>query len=360
MDKNKITILCSGVALGVYIPGISLNYQLTKMGYKTEVVVLENLIKDDIKGKLGDTKKAFHDNFRLAQMGQKMARGIDPSLDQNKLEYLFSQWRYNGENHFVVLSGFWISILEKYKKLIKSDSCKIDIVHMDSVASPSWKSFAGTIKATRTLYLFEYEKIKLHYHLKVTSQRPIAFEQRENRFLIHGGGWGMGTYKSKIKQCEQRGQLLDVMAYYENELPTEKTSNRFFMVDPHWNPWIKNNSNEHTFPPMAHVIDAKNPHYTNRPEYHELFYIGAQNKAIISKPGGSTLIDSFASATPIVFIDPFGPHESYNAALWEDLGFGLSYEKWEKADFSDKILFNCYNNILKAYDTVPDFMENYS
>jgi hypothetical protein len=360
MNKKKIIILCSGVALGVYIPGIALNYKLRKIGYETEVIVLENLIQDDIKGKINDTKKAFHVNFKLAQIGQKLARNIDPSLDQNKLNLLYCQWKMGGENHFVVISGFWLLILEQYKNFINSKTFKLDIIHMDSVPSPSWKSFRGELKGTRTFYLFDYEKRKLHYSLRVTSERHVPYKQRENRFLIHGGGWGMGTYQSKIKEFEQRGQSLDIMAYYPEDVKTENESNRYFMVDPQWSPWIKNSHNEHTFPPVAQLIQNKSHHYKNRTEYHELFYIGAHNKAIISKPGGSTLVDSFSSATPIIFLDSFGPHENYNAALWEDLGFGITYSKWENSNFSDEILLGCHNNLLKAYDKIPDFLENYA
>jgi hypothetical protein len=40
------------------------------------------------------------------------------------------------------------------------------------------------------------------------------------------------------------------------------------------------------------------------------------------------MTDSFASATPLIMLEPFGEHEKDNADLWEELGFGIRYERW--------------------------------
>jgi hypothetical protein len=358
-NKKSVTILCSGVALGVYIPGVSLQYQLRKIGYDAEVVVLENFLHDDIAKKIPDTKKAFHTNFKLAQLGQKMARDVTPSLDREKMERLFLQWGQKEHNHFVVFSGFWLPLLEKYGEGRPPESRTIDIVHMDSVLSPSWKSFRGRELGARILYLFEYETKKIAFRLNVTDQRPTPFEQRENRFLIHGGGWGMGTYQTVLDTLERRGKMLDIMAYYDSEVYPDKSENRYFMVDPTWHPWLKNRENDHTFPPVARIEKHGANKFTCRPEYHELFYVGARNKAIISKPGGSTLVDSLASATPFVFLESFGPHEDFNAALWTELGLGVTFATWEKSGFSDDILHTCHSNLLKIRESTTDFIGNF-
>jgi hypothetical protein len=359
MQNKKFTILCSGVALGVYIPGISLAYQLRKSGYAVEVIVLENLILEDVQKKIHETKKAFHNNFKLAQMGQKIARDIAPSLDPEKVEQLFNDWKNEKENHFIVFSGFWLSILDKYSLYIQSDLLNVDIIHMDSVPSPSWQSFKGIKKSNRTFFLFEFEAKRLHYQLKVSSRQPVPFDERDNRLLIHGGGWGMGTYKSKMTELHKRGLSLDVMAYYRDEAITDNKNNRYFMVDTNWSPWVKDKNDEHTFPPVAEIYEKEEPRFEYRDEYHELYYIGAHDKAIISKPGGSTLVDSFSSATPLIFLESFGPHEDFNAALWCDLGFGIMYSDWEKIGFSEKKLYECHDNLLISRSIVPDFLDNY-
>lgn len=355
MNKKKIKLLCSGVALGVYIPGVSLQYQLRKQGYDAEVVVLENLLPDTLRDKIPETKQVFHSNFRLAQMGQKIARDITPSLDMQKTEQLFAQWGKDNDTLYILLSGFWLPLFEQYSKQSLIES-RVLILHMDSVPSPSWKFLQSKKTLARPVFIFDYEKHKLHSRLNVSDQPSIPFNQRDNRYLAHGGGWGMGTYRNAITAMENRGLHLDVMAYNESEICPEKINNRYYSVDPSWHPWVKTKSNVHTFPPVSCTENGQRSDFTCRPEYHELFYVGARSKAIISKPGGSTLVDSLASATPFVFLDSFGPHEDCNVSLWIEKGLGIRFSTWEKADFSDGLLEECHLNLMKIRETTPDFL----
>lgn len=347
---KKIKLLCSGVALGVYIPGVSLQFQLRKIGYDAEVVVLENLLPDAVREKIPETKQVFHSNFRLAQMGQKIARDITPSLDIEKTRSLFSQWEEDHDTLYILFSGFWLPLFEQYDKRSLAES-RVSIVHMDSVPSPSWKFLQSKDTKALPFFIFDYDKHILHSKLNVTDQQPIPFELRDNRYLAHGGGWGMGTYKNAITTLENRGCHLDIMAYNESEIFPDKVKNRYYVVDPQWHPWLKNSSNDHTFPPVACFESGIRTPFLNRPEYHELFYIGARNKAIISKPGGSTLVDSLASATPFVFLDSFGPHEDCNASLWIEKGLGIKFSEWEKTSFSDEVLERCHLNLMNARKT---------
>ena len=91
-SRRAITILCSGVALGVYIPALWVNYQLKMRGAATEVVVLESLFTDEKQNKVLVNKAAFHQNFAVAKMGQKMARDIGPHLDPERLKELYASW----------------------------------------------------------------------------------------------------------------------------------------------------------------------------------------------------------------------------------------------------------------------------
>lgn len=352
---NKIKILCSGVALGVYIPGVSLCYQLRKLGYEAEVVVLENLLPDAVRDKIPETKNVFHSNFRLAQMGQKIARDITPSLDKEKTEQLFFQWENDHTTLYVLLSGFWLPLFENYGVQHLLDS-RVMILHVDSVPSPSWKFLQKKESGAYPVFLFDYQSHKLNFKLKVTEQSPLPFEQRENRFLIHGGGWGMGTYRNAVSTLEHRGAGLDIVAYSENEAFPDKAGERYYLVDPDWHPWVKNHENEHTFPPVSSIEYKVKPQFYSRAEYHELYYVGACNKAIISKPGGSTLVDSLASATPFVFLDSWGQHEDFNAALWIEMGLGITFQTWEKSDFSDELLKTCHSNLVKIWESTPDFV----
>ncbi len=89
-------------------------------------------------------------------------------------------------------------------------------------------------------------------------------------------------------------------------LLAKKLGYRYFMVDSEWSPWNKNQNNQHEYPPFGEIIDFNKKSFRNKEEYHEFYDLVKQSKAIISKPGGGTLIDSLASATPIILLDPYG------------------------------------------------------
>jgi UDP-N-acetylglucosamine:LPS N-acetylglucosamine transferase len=74
-------------------------------------------------------------------------------------------------------------------------------------------------------------------------------------------------------------------------------------------------------------------------------------KAVISKPGGGTLLDSLAAATPVVLLAPWGTPEASNGALWEALGFGIEFERWRETEFDDRVLEALHHNLLEAGET---------
>ena len=73
-----------------------------------------------------------------------------------------------------------------------------------------------------------------------------------------------------------------------------------------------------------------------------------------------TLVDSLASATPLVYLEPFGRHEEKNAELWMHLGFGISYSDWKAVDYSMETLEGLHRNLLKARGSYIDYAESYS
>lgn|GEM_PF-355575 len=359
MSKETVTILCSGVALGVYIPAVLIDYQLKKHGIKTEVVVLENLLADDKKVKINENKKAFHKNFRLALTGQKLARDLYPTCSQEKINALFTQWNNDSRRYFIVFSGFWMSFLNEYFKKSKINYLNIDIIHMDADISASWKLFTEDSKIYNNIWLYSWQQKKLLYELPVTSNNPFLYNDRPDRFVIHGGGWGMGTYQSKIPELLENKLNLDIIAYDINEANDDNENTRYFMIDPDWTPWIKNENNNHEFPLFGEIKKNNKTIYKNKNEYHELFDVISKSKAIISKPGGATLLDSLQSATPIIMLDPFGDYEQKNADLWKYLGFGIYYDEWKKSGFSINILEELHKNLLKTRGTLINYPLDY-
>jgi hypothetical protein len=100
---------------------------------------------------------------------------------------------------------------------------------------------------------------------------------------------------------------------------------RYFMIDPDWHPWHDNG-----FPPFGQVGANGLVRFERGRAHHDSFHLTRSAMAVLSKPGGGTLMDSLAAATPLVLLDPFGDHESRNAALWTRLGFGIPFADWAR------------------------------
>ena len=111
-SRATITILCSGVALGVYVPALLVNHQLRARGAATEVVVLESLFTAEKQARILQNKAAFHRDFAVAKMGQRMARDVRPNLDAQRVERLYQGWVAEERRLFIVFSGFWMPLLE--------------------------------------------------------------------------------------------------------------------------------------------------------------------------------------------------------------------------------------------------------
>ncbi|WP_375515790.1 hypothetical protein [uncultured Nostoc sp.] len=359
-EKTIITILGSGVALGVYIPALLVNYQLKQQKLNTEVVVLERYYKDESIEKLKKYKKAYHNNFSVALMGHKMTKDIQPSLDEVLVDNLLQTWNQENRLNFIVWSGLWMPILEKYRNQVAPQILNLDICRIDADISATFKIHENNSQYDNEVWLWNWEQKKLVNEIPVTTQPPVPYAKRNNRFVVHGGGWGIGTYQSKISELEDRGFLLDIVAYEIKEATQSKPGNRYFMVDPEWFPWDRNQNNEHEFPPFGEVTISNQKCFKNKKSYHEFYDLVKESKAIISKPGGGTLIDSLASATPIVLLEPYGYAEQRNAEIWEYFGYGISYSKWKNLDYSDKILEELHQNILNRQKTTINYSQNYA
>lgn len=357
--KEKITVLGSGVALGVYIPALLVNVQLKKLNLDSEVVVLENFYTTDSKEKLTGYKQAYHKNFSVALMGHKMTKDISSSLDEDLVAQLLQNWQQENRRYFIIWSGLWIPIVEKYRQLMAPQTITVDVCRIDAEISASFKIHEGNYQYDNEIWLWNWEQQQLIYELPVSNEDPIPYAQRENRFVTHGGGWGIGTYQNRIAELEEQGFLLDIVAYNLEEAINSKPGNRYFMVDPNWSPWHKNTHHQHDFPPFGEVTNINEKHFTTQEEYHGFYDLAKKSKAIISKPGGGTLIDSLSSATPVILLDAYGYAEEKNAAIWEHLGYGISYKKWKELNYSEEILLELHQNLL-AKKNLMNYPQNYA
>lgn len=355
----KVTILCSGVALGVYVPALLVDRQLVRHSIPTDLVVLERYYTDGHGQKLAALKKAYHRNFAMALMGHRMTTDVQWSLDYALIGALLCQWEREERLDFIVWTGFWMPVLDVYRKRMAPKKLAIDVCRIDATVSASFRAYDRLRDDETEVWFWNWEQRSLDHEMPVTTSPPLPFSARADRFVIHGGGWGIGTYQSKIPEFEARDLQLDVIGYEPDDVARQRRGNRYYMVDPAWSPWHPNQEGHHEFPPFGEITGSSRTTFKNRYEYHELYDLIAESKAIISKPGGGTLIDSLASATPIILLEPYGYAEARNAALWQHLGFGLAYEDWRARNFELGILEELHYNLLTHRQAGGDYTTRY-
>lgn len=363
MTKDAITLLASGNSLGAYIPAIHLREYLARQHIRAEVQVLETLYREETRSKINGYKKAFHNNFSIALTGHRLAKDISPNLDDSAVRRLHAHWRQTGCATFIAFTGFWLPILKAYKE-IAGFPVHIEWIHMDACDTPSYKVYKYSYHQYRNVQFYDPELESPGYLITPPDVEAASFEARNDRFLIHGGGWGIGTYRDKIERLRRGGCRLDIIAYDESEVQEDDGKTRYFMVDPEWSPWIKDAGEIHTYPPMLELVRRKGMVERRRlPDYASYLELVRLSRAIVSKPGGATLNDSLVYATPLLLLEPFGYHEESNATFWKRCGFGIGYDDWEENGFPAASLQACHERLRKQritachygreFDTAP-------
>lgn len=355
-----ITVLTSGVALGVHVPGLLLVRRLREAGVLAAVEVLEELLTPEARARIPASKVAFHRDFRVALAGQRLARDVSPLLDEAGLAARLARWRAEGRRRFVVLSGFWIPVLDRYAAGAGDGGAgvagvEVDLCHVDSVRSPSFRrggAPAGGYRH-RDVWLLDAERGTVPQTIPVTRDAPVPWGRRAGRYLAHGGGWGMGTYGERARELAGRGLAVDVVAYEraDGEAPAASPG-RTFLLDPAWHPW-----DDDGFPPFGELRPDGGVAFARSDAHHGSFDLARRALAMVSKPGGGTLLDSLAAATPVVLLEPFGDHEARNAELWLRLGFGVAFDDWWRRGCPTDDLEARHRALLAARARVPSYAE---
>ncbi|WP_051217483.1 hypothetical protein [Paenibacillus assamensis] len=356
-----VTLLSAANSLGIYVPAKLLQHQLRARGLQVQIEMLEQLYPTVTRDSIPRYRKAFHQSFRVAKTGYHLAKNLGDTLETSKVEVLLSKWKDEGRKHFIVMTGFWIPVIERYKEIMSNtSSLTIQLIRLDAGESASYAVHKGLGDDYRNVWMFEgNEKQQLCRQLMVSSEAPLPFESRADRYTIHGGGWGIGTYQTIIDPARQQQLALNVIAYYVDDIPNHRDLHRYYMIDPKWNPWDIDEHGDHRFPPFAEVNEQGTVEFESSSSraYPEVFDLIRNSRAVISKPGGATLVDSLSAATPIIMLEPFGSHEEANMKLWESAGFGIRYEQWKEAGFSIDLLRELHDNLLRAREKTVDVVE---
>jgi hypothetical protein len=351
-ERLTVTILASGVALGVYVPALLLAMQFQKYTCPTELCVLERYYTPECLQSLLQHKTAFQENFSLALTARKMRHNIWNSLDRTALNLLLRNWQQQQRTKFIVWSGFWLPILEEYATHWATHSLEIDFCRIDAAITPSFKQQSRSFLQGREIWFWQLASGELIYHLPVTDRQTVLWPQRQDRYLLHGGGWGLGNYLSKVSELEQQGFALNVILRDHQEVLNPTSDHRYFRFTPDWLPWEQGDVGQHHFPPLEEWVDNGFQPISGKLHEHQLIPLLENCKAIISKPGGGTLMDAYGTATPLVMLEPYGESEAANALLWAKFGFGILYEDWKQTGFSSTVLTQLHQNLLRERPTI--------
>lgn len=358
MNSSKVALLASGNSLGAYIPAMHLHLYLQDRGIQTDVHVLENLYDEEVRNKIRSTKKAFHADFTVALMGHKLAKPINNSLNEEAVLKLLDDWKEAEVTSFAVFTGFWLPILERYKTIVLKP-LDIRLIRLDAWDTPSFKVHKQLYPNYENVWLYDPSALSPSSYIASDEAEPLPYEQRSRRLLIHGGGWGIGTYAGTISELRQLGYSLDVIVYDPLEVEEDDGVTRYFGTVTSWDPWSRDAQGYHTFPPMAQYVreGGSLQEYPLR-NYAAFTDVIRNCAAIISKPGGATLNDSLSYGIPFVMLEPFGDHELHNSTYWEACGLGIRFAEWKAQNCSEHFLEEICRRLLEQRSKINHFGRN--
>lgn len=352
---SRVTLLGGGPGLGFYTPALMLRRQLERAGIEADVDVHERYLRPDKISGLLQIKKAFHSNFQVALTAQHMAKDISGNYDPERLETLLQSWRAEDRRYFVLLSGYWMPMIRAYVRCRGPEGMAVHLCHLDADQTPSWKLHSVAGKPFSEVWFLNWERKELLRRMSVDGGPVVPYGARNGRFVIHGGGWGIGDYRTKIAELGRARIPLDVIVYAGPDEVERAPGNRYFQMDPAWRYWERDRNGEFEFPPLGEITNGGPVRYERRRECPPVYFLIRAGEALISKPGAATLIDSLSSATPLILLKPFGAYEEKNGALWKQYGFGIDYEEWKRTGFAREVLAALHDNLLAWREKLTDY-----
>ena len=345
---TPLTILTSAVGLGAYVAALLHHALLRDAGYRVDVEVIEGWFTDDHIERHLMHQKAFHRDFRLALAGRRMAGSVEGRLDDERINRLLTTWRRDGRTRFLVWSGYWLPVLERFTASVPDARIELDFCFSDAIESDSFRVHrepTGVVR--REAWLWNWRRRALGRRLPVPAGAPLRFAERAPRLVAHGGGWGLGTYTDVLTELSLAGYALDVLGPSSPDWEGRGPRDRRYVRTPSGTLGYATRGGPHL--PAARGGSPRRrgalPVELRFPAAHVNI---REAMAVVSKPGGGTLLDSLAAATPIVLLAPWGQPEAKNGALWEELGFGIDFQRWRKTGFDHRVLEDLHHRLLEA------------
>ncbi len=325
------------------MPALSLKKQFESYGCAADLVCLEDLYSDR-DTVIEETKKSFHADFRLAKLSYRIPTRNRDAIDPASARRLKEQISDTAYEAIVTFSGFWADFLNDLAESCPYYKEKIFAVHMDASRSLSWKGVErGCI---RDIWMYELESSCILRKLENSS----TDNKRCRRILVHGGGWGIGDYSSRIQQLNEMGYPLDIVIYYPDEYVHNDSVNAYYLLDPEWRPDRERNE----YPRLLIYRDGEwTPYGTGLRERNPLRELMENDIAVLSKPGGGTLSDSLVTATPLILGEELAYYERDNRLLWTGQGLGMDYDRFASARDRDSALQEMQYRLQKIRNELP-------
>jgi hypothetical protein len=329
--------LTSGVALGTHIPGLLLDRALSARGLPSRVYVLEKYFPDEVRQRIQIAKGRYSRDYRLAKAAHALATDHAELIAPETLTALFDDWDAAQVGSITVFSGFWTEIVAAY--VDRRPDVLVDVCHVDAVPSPSHRHAAELTGSTHT-WLLDARTNTLNETIPVTrAGARLPWESRSISFLAHGGGWGMGTHTAAAARLVDEGESVSLILPEPWSDPPAGLS--AYHQDPSWEPSLGT-----AFPRLIAGTGTVAPSFDSREHWADTFELTRRSRAVVSKPGAGTLIDSLNAATPVLFTDALGGWELANERVWCALGFGMRLSEW--LDKRDPALLKAMHERLHA------------
>ncbi|OCQ18374.1 hypothetical protein A7985_23900 [Pseudoalteromonas luteoviolacea] len=349
---ENILILTASSGLGSFAPAVRLRAYLRSEGAATHLYCLEQLFDECALSKHQQTRSHCRANFRKALLLQKVVEqgGIDLKsiIDPDKFDTMMHIWQQEKFTRCIVFSGFWLSMLAVMGAGY-SPVTTIDAIHMDAVPSSSWlhaNTHSQAVRASvRDIYLYQKDSSRVFTLYPV--EQPLDWQSRTARVLCHGGGWQMGGL-STLNTLLNREAIYSDMILPADTTLVSSLYQRILTTDPNYCPW----ENLDKLPDLTILPEAN----SNGPPLNINFEQLAQSApAIITKPGGASLLDSLNFATPLVLLPAYGDYETQNANTWLSMGFAVTFEQWQDSGYSFALLQELHHNLQNHSGVSPIF-----
>ncbi|UXI00494.1 hypothetical protein [Photobacterium sp. TY1-4] len=370
MTSGTIAILTASSGLGSFVPAVALSKWFQRQQRSVRFYALEQLYTPQALVRLEKTKAQCRRSLRTALLTQRWLShspgSIRKAIDADKWQAFKAQWQHCPPEHVFLFSGFWLSFISELQaaqgaRTTGENQPVYHGVHVDVTTSLSWQP--GEIGGLK------------HHHLLAEGDEQflvppppvVDWAQRESRVAVHGGGWDIGDLDACIAMLRSRYTLLLGQSSLADADADADAENWQLLTEPDWLPWQHGCVAGGQYPAQtllgqtetrtgeqSRAINARCP---DEPPFQQLL---SRCRALITKPGGASLIDSMATATPLVLLPPFGDYEAANGRAWISRGFALSFDDWKAQGFAQAPLYRCHQALLAMRGNRSVYGEKYA